>query len=181
MAIGEPPRWEPAEGAEEAVFTGAGAELSEGSYKGKEVPLGGCRGEAKRMFPMPRTPEAANAEGRAFSAAKEDVSVKQTIAQWSACMRKRGFEVKSPLEDLSSLGVSMDSPDPSAREIEMATADVECKGETKLVELWHKNEESKQEEEIAKAAPRLNTERTEKNDLMGKAVQAYRAQGFERP
>ncbi|MFD8023959.1 hypothetical protein ACFV6G_26490 [Streptomyces lavendulae] len=172
----EPPRWEPAKGAEEAVFTGSGTEISDGTYNGQKIPLGGCRGEAKRMFPMPQTPEVANAEGRAFSAAKEDMSVKQAIAQWSACMNKRGFEIKTPLDDLSSLGVSVNSPTPSAREIEVATADVECKRDTKLVELWHKNEESKQQGEIAKAASKLDKERNEKNDMAKKATQAYKMQ-----
>ncbi|MER5811756.1 hypothetical protein ABT143_26820 [Streptomyces sp. NPDC002033] len=172
----EPPRWEPAKGAEESVFTGTGAEVTDGAYKGKEIPPGGCRGEAKRMFPVPQTPEVANAEGRAFAAAKEDVSVKQVVAQWSECMKKRGFEIKTPLDDFSSLGVAVGSPSPSAREIEIATADVECKGETKLVDFWHKNEESKQREEIAKVAPKLENERSEKNYVANKAVQAYRMQ-----
>ncbi|MFD3782267.1 hypothetical protein [Streptomyces sp. NPDC058612] len=173
----EPSRWEPAKGAEEAVFTGSGTEIVGGAYKGQKIPDGGCRGEAKQMFPMPQTPTVANAESRAFLAAKDDKNVKATIAQWSACMKKRGLDIASPIDDVASLGVNVSSPTPSAREIEVATADVECKGQTKLVELWHKNEESKQQQEIAKDASTLNRERDEKNRVASKAAQAYKAQG----
>ncbi|MFD5413521.1 hypothetical protein [Streptomyces nojiriensis] len=173
----EPSRWEPAKGAEEAVFTGTGTEVAGGTYKGQKIPDGGCRGETKRMFPMPQTPAAANAESRAFLAAKDDKNVKEAIAQWSACMKNRGLDIKSPIDDVKSLGVDVSSPTPSAREIEVAIADVECKGQTKLVELWHKNEESKQQQEIAKDTSTLNKERDDKNQVVGKAAQAYKAQG----
>ncbi|WP_392900627.1 hypothetical protein [Streptomyces sp. LN699] len=173
----EPPRWEPAKGAEEAVFTGSGAEVDGGAYKGQKIPDGGCRGETKRMFPMPQTPTVANAESRAYMVAKDDKNVRDAIARWSACMKKRGLDIASPLDDVSSLGVNVSSPIPGAREIEIATADVECKSQTKLVELWHKNEEAKQQQEMAKNASTLNRERDDKNRVVSKATQAYKAQG----
>ncbi|WP_158721250.1 hypothetical protein [Streptomyces sp. NRRL S-241] len=173
----EPSRWEPAKGAEEAVFTGTGPEVAGGTYKGEKIPEGGCRGEVKRQLPMPQTPIVADAESRAFLAAKDDASVKEKIAQWSACMKKRGFDIKSPIDEVAPLGVDVNSQAPSAREIEVAVADVECKSDTKLVDFWHKNEESKQQQEIAKGASALTKERDNKNNVVNKAAQAYEAQG----
>ncbi|MFG2994523.1 hypothetical protein ACGFZK_35375 [Streptomyces sp. NPDC048257] len=173
----ESSRWEPAKGAEEAVFTGIGPDVAGGTYKGQKIPDGGCRGEVKRLLPMPQTPTVADAESRAFLAAKGDEFVKAKIAQWSDCMKKRGFDIKSPIDDISTLGVDVNSQTPSAREIEVAVADVECKVDTKLVDLWHKNEESKQQQEIAKDASALAGERESKNNVVSKAAQAYGARG----
>ncbi|MEU6896212.1 hypothetical protein ABZ934_31605 [Streptomyces sp. NPDC046557] len=173
----EPSRWEPAKGAEEAVFTGTGPEVAGGTYKGKKISDGGCRGEVKRQLPMPQTPIVAEAESRAFLAAKDDASVKEKIAQWSGCMKKRGFDIKSPIDDVAPLGIDIKSKTPSAREIELAVADVECKGETQLVDFWYKNEESKQKQEISKGTAALARERDSKNSVVNKAAQTYGAQG----
>ncbi|MEU9417929.1 hypothetical protein [Streptomyces sp. NPDC048272] len=174
-ATPEPPRWEPAKGAEEAVFTGNGKEVVDGLYAGQKVPEGGCRGEAKRAFPVPQTPEAANVEGRAFAAAQQDPAVVQAFDQWSACMGKSGLDVKTPLDDLAALGVTLEGPNPSSREMEIAVSDVECKRKTGLIALWHNKEEREQRSEIANSASKLDVEREVKDGVVKKAIQAYKS------
>ena len=173
----EPPRWEPAKGAETAVFTGTGPEIISGSYAGQKVPTGGCREEANRRFPFPHTPEVVSAEGRAFSESQKDTEVVKAVEQWSACMKESGIQIKTPLDDLSALGVSLDTPKPTTREVEIAVTDVECKKKTNLISIWHKREDSSQKAELATQASKLEKERQNKNNITSKASEAVNSRG----
>ncbi|MET9519907.1 hypothetical protein [Streptomyces sp. NPDC002994] len=169
----EPSHWEPAKGAEEAVFTGEGAEVTGGLYEGKTIPDKGCRGEAKRLFPMPLTPQSAEAEVRAYEKSMDDTDVTKVFAKWSTCMKERGFEVEAPLIELDDLGISLTTPTPSAKEIALAVADVECKKKTDLVGVWHGKEKAWQQEELAKNAADLEKEKKQTDRIAAKVTQAY--------
>ncbi|MFI9296485.1 hypothetical protein [Streptomyces gardneri] len=169
----EAPYWEPAPGAETAVFTGKGPELTEGTYQGKALPEDGCRGDARRMFPMPQSPEANEIEARVFKESRTDANVGTAVAEWASCMKKRGFERKDPLEDLDTLGISVSSPSAGDEEIQHAVADVECKQETRLIPLWHEGEKQHQQRAIAREKTKLDKEKSAKDAALNKARKSY--------
>ncbi|QXE36105.1 hypothetical protein KQY30_19550 [Streptomyces sp. GMY02] len=170
----EPPHWEPAQGAESAVFTGTGVEVESGVYEGERVPEGGCRGEARRMFPMPQTPEAQQLGAVVFEQSRTDSDVVSAVAKWSSCMGEKGYERNHPLEDLRELGISLSSP-VTEGEIAQAIADVACKEETGLVKIWNAQESEKQEKVIAENASKLTEEKSVKEASDAKVRQAYTA------
>ncbi|MBT2400171.1 hypothetical protein [Streptomyces sp. ISL-100] len=170
----EPSHWEPAKGAEEAVFTGDGAEVTDGLYEGKRIPDGGCRGEAKRMFPMALTPHSAEAEARAYEKSMDDSDVTKVFEKWSTCMKGRGFKVGTPLIEHDDLGISLTTPTPSVEETALAVADVECKKKTDLVGVWHGKEKAWQQQELAKNAAGLEKEKKQKDRVAAKVAQAYK-------
>ena len=167
--------WEPAAGAESAVFTGAGAEVDGGTYEGKAVPEGGCRGETTRMYPMPRTPEAEQVGITVFEETRKNPEVVKAVAQWVSCMKQKGYERSHPLEDLGKLGLSPSAPTVGSEEIAQAVADVSCKGESGLIGVWNAQESAGQEKAIKGNAAKLAKEKSVKDKNTAKVRQAYEA------
>ncbi|MFJ5548682.1 hypothetical protein [Streptomyces sp. NPDC093225] len=169
----EPSNWQPASGAEEAVFSGTGPEVTDGKYKGKNVPKGGCRKEASTMYPLPDTPQATAAQGRAFSASRSDKRVVQAVAAWSACMKARGYKVADPFKAAGLVMSSVSAPAASPEEIRLATADVMCKTQVRLIDIWHAAETVRQKQEIALHSSALTADRVKKDKAAAKAAAGY--------
>lgn len=120
-------------------------------YEGREIPEGGCLGEARRKLAQgaPKIPEMEGApiveDGSGTSVAMiadhladesfdhmiEDSRVKDAVAQWRTCMAGQGLEYESPREANNDPKWYGDVP--SAEEIETAKADVACKEQVDLV------------------------------------------------
>ncbi|MFC8367442.1 hypothetical protein [Streptomyces sp. NPDC057238] len=132
----EPPVWEPAPGAEGAVFAGSGAELKSGSYQGEKVPEGGCRGETQRKLGEIRYTLAGKVEFASLDESKKDPAVRRAVAAWSSCMKKQGYVTDHPYK-APDLVTSLGSPAPSPEEISLATTDIDCKKKTDLIGIWY--------------------------------------------
>ncbi|MEU3184523.1 hypothetical protein ABZ707_09970 [Streptomyces sp. NPDC006923] len=161
----DPPPYNPTRGLageEAAVMTGApgGPTANETlTYRGMKVPAGGCRWEAARSLATGH--EDRKAAGVAGDIANESyqVSIKDKRVQdvtraWSACMKGRGFTYSSPM---TALG------DPKFLEKEMADgetataeADIRCKKETDLLNVWFSVESEIQKAMIAKQSKTLD-------------------------
>ncbi|MEU0743509.1 hypothetical protein [Streptomyces sp. NPDC006134] len=167
----EPPVWEPAPGAEQAVFTGEGPESADGTYNGKALPEGGCRGETSRKLgPAPQSPVASDAEITALQQSMKDAKVQAAIAAWSACMKDKGHSVAHPYDPPEQ--VDMAAATASEEEIGLAVDDVACKKETSLIQVWHKVESDAQQVEITKRRTALDAELSKKNTTVLKAQRA---------
>ncbi len=169
----ESPRWEPAPGAEEAVFTGDGPEISEGKYEGRLVPEGGCRGEAARMFPLPQSTEAEEAEAQAFTLSQSDPRTLKAMTAWSSCMKSEGFTVVSPLKAPDLVRDSLAAAKPAPEEIRLATADVNCKKQSNLIPVWHAVDTALQGIEITKRQSELSQVKKKKESAVAKVFKAY--------
>ncbi|MFD4525175.1 hypothetical protein ACFWP7_14890 [Streptomyces sp. NPDC058470] len=142
---------------------------------GKEIPKGGCAGEAKReVGDGLSNPEALDINLESFQVSLNDEQVKSAIATWSDCMRGEGYDFESPLDPLKSQGAEASTPDQTA----MAKADVGCKYGTNLLGVWSSVEVSIQKamigenEEVLQEA-RRETDQSLKNAsriLEGKAL-----------
>ncbi|MEZ3177286.1 hypothetical protein KYY02_00735 [Streptomyces pimonensis] len=72
---------------------------------------------------------------KAYEASQRDGEVLKVFRTWSACMEKGGFRYSTPMAAAGDPDWAR-SPKPSAREIETARADVRCKEETGVVDVW---------------------------------------------
>ncbi|WP_030202608.1 hypothetical protein [Streptomyces sp. NRRL S-87] len=169
----DPPDWTPAPGAEEAVFSGKGPELTAGTYRGRKVPKGGCRRETQAVYPMPDTPRALAAQGRAFAASRSDKKVVKAMAAWSSCMKTKGYKLADPFKAPALVMTSITAPTPSPEELNLATADVACKTRVHLIQVWHQAETALQQQEITRNAAALQEDRSHKEQATTKAVAGY--------
>ncbi len=131
--------WRPSV-SEQVVMTGqdpnggsAGRTVQAGS--GRALPQGGCIGEATRLLSS-RTPHNATLvealQATSFRKAEGDSRVQGAWADWAACMRERGLSYSSPWQpnDRDWSGA------PSGAEQTTALADLECRRETRLLDVW---------------------------------------------
>ncbi|MEU7292312.1 hypothetical protein AB0A76_03760 [Streptomyces exfoliatus] len=114
---------------------------------GKEIPSGGCSGEAQRRLKFkPRQRMAEKINNMSFAQSQENKQVKKAFQDWAACMTRSGYSYKTPMEPLEKIEGST----PAATEIATANADVRCKESTNLVGIWFAIESKIQEELIAR-------------------------------
>lgn len=99
------------------------------SYGGRQVPAGGCAGEANRQLHGGAEPVDARQpywlHWQSFGQMRADSRVGTSFAQWSMCMADRGYRYPDPIavfEDPRWQGPSI-----SPEEIATAVADVACK------------------------------------------------------
>ncbi|MBY8888470.1 hypothetical protein K7472_27040 [Streptomyces sp. PTM05] len=113
-----------------------GTPVVEHSWHGRALPDGGCYGEATRSLfdgAPPDMQQVEQLDAHSFFQAEDTPGVKGVISAWSACMRRRGYQVASPL---SKQLAPAPGPKPSTDEVDTAVADVECKRSTQLISVW---------------------------------------------
>ncbi|ANS68931.1 hypothetical protein SLINC_6707 [Streptomyces lincolnensis] len=162
--LDEPPAWEPAAGAEGTVFLGDGPELSGGTYNGVKVPEGGCRGETERQLGhLTQGEDASRVNASSMTESLKQPAVQDAIAGWAACMNDRGHAFDDPYKPAASFDLSTSTA--SAEEIDVATADVACKGETGLIKVWSAAETAIQNQQIAAKKSSLDAELAQTNTV----------------
>jgi hypothetical protein len=132
-------------------------------YKGKEVPDDGCFGQSVAQLSKEYDdPAGAAVASRIATESYEDSladpAVKEGFRKWSACMRNSGFRYSSPMDPLNT--AAFQSDDISEKEKRTATADVRCKKETRLLDIWFKAETGIQKADIEKNSEALEKLRT---------------------
>ncbi|WAZ26582.1 hypothetical protein STRCI_008176 [Streptomyces cinnabarinus] len=131
-------------------------------YKGKEVPARGCLGQSVAKLAKYDHPQAAQIARRISTQSYEDAltepSVQKGFGAWSACMEEAGFRYASPLQPLNDKAFK--GEDVSAKEKQTAAADVGCKEETGLLDIWFKAESALQQADIDKNTAVLKELRT---------------------
>ncbi|WP_407837214.1 hypothetical protein ACE1OC_13500 [Streptomyces sp. DSM 116496] len=128
-----------------------------GSYEGKDIPPGGCIGEASRKLGLDKVQDPAKGkigllsiDYSSFGKAQATPEFKKAQDEWVACMKKSGYQHTTflqPAEKYAAQGTSA-SPEEKA----VATADVKCKQETKLATVLVRAETKIQSEYIEQNA-----------------------------
>ncbi|WP_406400163.1 hypothetical protein [Streptomyces uncialis] len=117
------------------------------SYKGKEIPQGGCSGWA---------PRKVGAAGLDFSLvsrlnyesltrSQETPKVRAALKSWSRCMKEKGYEVAIPFD---AIHLTTGKGNGSEKAVAIALADIDCKKSTDLVSIWYRVDSGIQREQI---------------------------------
>ncbi|MFI9783596.1 hypothetical protein ACIHEI_08845 [Kitasatospora sp. NPDC051984] len=109
------------------------------AVNGMTVPEGGCFGEADDKLMaggglVQDQPLADEINGRNYEKSLSDSRVRDVFHRWSQCMEKKGYTYGTPVDAVSDNRWRT----ASASEVEIATAkaDVECKQQTNVVDVW---------------------------------------------
>ncbi|MFC8421498.1 hypothetical protein ACFUN7_11550 [Streptomyces sp. NPDC057236] len=143
--------------AEEAVMTGGQANTS-----AKDVPEGGCAGEAYRKLMgdlKPQSTLASDLSNTAYVKAQQDPAVKKSFSGWSACMADKGYEYGKPMDAVDDPRFATDRA--GALELATAGADLACREEHQVVRTWYRAEVDLQNDLIEENAERLGTARSD--------------------
>lgn len=129
-----------------------------GAYHGKEIPAGGCVGQADRQLGYsPSISLADQLDQDSLAQSQRLPQVRAVISAWSACMDRAGYRVGSPLA-AALLSQQYDAAPGSALDRKIAVTDVTCKAATGLVRVWFAAESAVQEQYIATNKGRLRRE-----------------------
>ncbi|WP_327067704.1 hypothetical protein [Kitasatospora sp. NBC_01302] len=151
----------------------AGPEARSGMVAGKQIPPGGCFGQARRTLGSAThgvSQLVQQLTHQSYTESGQDPQVQAVFAQWSACMREKGFDYKAPMD-------ANDDPrfEPSAKgvpklEIATATADVTCRNIHKVAEIWHDSEARIQSREIEQNQDALTADRRSLDAVLNRAA-----------
>ncbi|MFD3658939.1 hypothetical protein [Streptomyces sp. NPDC058620] len=162
----------------ETVLQGLKGGAEAKSFKGKELPEGGCSGEVNRKVGALDTALVEELSGKSFERSQQTPTVKAAMSEWAACMKTRGYNVET-VWDASDL-VATNGFTASDKEIAVATAEVECKENTNLVKVWFAEESAIQQQLIADNKPALARAQTRSKGTLNTAstVNSKAAQGL---
>ncbi len=151
----------------------AGGAAKPAEVGGQKVPVGGCYGEARgTIFGGNGTDELTLGSGLAVDAAqsaKADPRVVGLVKKWSACLLTKGIKQSDPY-DIAGFD-TRDGKPPSQREIQTATADVECKLDTGMIPAWHAVWVEYEQKLLEKNQLALTEERAKRAKVIAKASQ----------
>jgi len=137
----------------EKLLVGSGA----GKVNGKDVPPGGCVGQADAQLAgtaeISRAELVAKIRADSYQASLADPKVKTAFAAWARCMAKRGYRYPDPRRSGTDFDIGV--PEVTPAEIAAATTDVACKQAVDLVDIWSTFEINYQREQIRIHAPEL--------------------------
>jgi hypothetical protein len=150
-----PPQVDQKEPTADAMNVWAGR--GEQTFRGQPVPVGGCAGEAVRQLTRgaadadPGIPERLQLS--TYTQTKADSRVVRAFAEWSKCMRAKGYGYPDPYAAAGDQRWQTAKAGPA--EIAVATADVTCKSETNLPGLMLAVETAYQNRVVGQQATKL--------------------------
>jgi hypothetical protein len=151
----------------QAVAEGSG----ERTVAGQQVPAEGCHGEARRKLAEGTTGAddrlVPRLDDEAGDRAERDSRVRKAVGEWSACMKRAGFDYAGPWQ-------AHDNPEfadgvSGEREIATAVADTRCKRETTLIGTWFSVEFAYQERLVGNHAEELERVKSSLHTMLGNA------------
>ncbi len=132
-------------------------------YQGKEIPKGGCVGQARVAIAGTASDEeqfglASGLSVEAGVATQSDPRTLQINSEWSSCMKKSGYSVQDPMTSDAEF-IRAPNTKPSQNELRAAISDVGCKNKVKLIDRWHAVNEDLENKLIEKNQLALTEER----------------------
>ncbi|PHQ47899.1 hypothetical protein BLA24_30820 [Streptomyces cinnamoneus] len=117
------------------------------------------------------------ADGLIFQAsdqAQRDDRVRKVFADWSGCMKSKGFSYKTPVDAMS--GLAADNGAAARDEKSAAVADVQCKKQNNVIGVWSFVEAGYQNKAISAHRSDLKTVQEDLQSLLANAERALVAE-----
>ncbi|GFM99993.1 hypothetical protein Sfulv_48040 [Streptomyces fulvorobeus] len=135
------PEFAPPKGAKDSDgHFGRVPEPARAEHNGKKLHEGGCAGWSKRRLKV-NEEDAGFVAGLASTSLSESRPLKpveKALKSWSACMKDKGRAAADPYRAMEQGYADGDGTTKNA--IELALDDIDCKEQTRLIEVWFKEE-----------------------------------------
>ncbi|MGX1365815.1 hypothetical protein RKD19_001174 [Streptomyces canus] len=152
-------------------FTGADSGPARAEYQGKKLHKGGCAARSKQQLKLNESDAGyvSQLASTSLSESRSRKPVKKVIKDWSACMKKQGRSAADPYRAMEQGYANGDGTTEDA--IELALDDIDCKEQTRLIEVWFKEESAIQKRLIEENKDQLAAVKTR----LSKALAAAKA------
>ncbi|MFE2940760.1 hypothetical protein ACFXKG_17125 [Streptomyces sp. NPDC059255] len=139
----------------DGAYSGSGDQTkpARAEYDGKKLHEGGCVGWAKRKLKLNESDAGfvVQLASTGISESRPHQPVEKAITKWSACMKGKGHAASDPYRAMEQ-GLGGTDTDDS---IALALDDIDCKEQTRLIEVWFKEESAVQKQLIKKNKDQL--------------------------
>ncbi|MEO6084085.1 MAG: hypothetical protein ABIQ18_13380 [Umezawaea sp.] len=153
----------------------ASAEARLGTVAGKPIPDGGCFGEARRALGSTThgvAPLVTKIAYDSYLASQQDPDVVAVFAAWSTCMHGKGFDYAMPMDANDDPRFAAGPHGPSRAEIRTALADIACRDQHRVAQVWHEAETRVQTSAIEKDTDAFGAVRRDLDDVVRAATAA---------
>ncbi|MFD0023000.1 hypothetical protein [Streptomyces sp. NPDC058382] len=166
------PEFAPPKGAKDSDgHFGRAPEPARAEHNGKKLHEGGCAGWSKRRLKV-NEEDAGFVSGLASTSLSESRPLKpveKALQSWSACMKDKGRKAADPYRAMEQGYADGDGTTKNA--IELALDDIDCKEQTRLIEVWFKKDSAVQKRLIEENKNQLAAIK----ERMGEALAAAKA------
>ncbi|GIH17235.1 hypothetical protein [Rugosimonospora africana] len=135
---------------------------------GQPIPAGGCVGAADHTLTgTGRAGEAdpvSKLDADSYQHSLRDPRVLAAFDAWSHCMTGRGYHLPGPLHASDAFGLDTHTVTPA--EIATAQADVACKRQTRLTDIWFESEVAYQKTQIRQHANQFHQAKLDHDSVM---------------
>ncbi|RAS24391.1 hypothetical protein BCL80_11467 [Streptomyces avidinii] len=133
-------------------------------YKGRKLHKDGCAGWSKRQLELNESDAGfvTQLASTGLSETRPHKSVEQAVKRWSACMKDKGRKASDPYRAMEQGLVETDTQD----SIALALDDIDCKEQTRLIEVWFKEESAVQKRLIKENKDQLDVVKTRTRDVL---------------
>ncbi|MFD9029304.1 hypothetical protein [Streptomyces parvulus] len=130
--------------------------------------LRGCASQTDEAgVSVQQSPLVDQITGSSYQLSTETAAVKNVFAQWSACMKDKGYTYSKPLDASEHFSAGVDGI--SAAEKQTAVADVECRDQYHVEKTWFEAEAAIQEKAVARRLEDLNYQKAAIKSAVAKA------------
>jgi hypothetical protein len=160
--------------AERAILVGTGPDgkRMSRSASGRQVPSGGCVGAVDAKLAgsgsVGEAKPVSDLDKSSFEQSLKNAKVTTAFRAWSVCMTGKGYHFAGPLD--ASGAFDLDTKTVSAHETTTARADVACKQQTHLVDIWFGVEVAYQRPWIEQHAGQCHKAKTDHDTTMKLAL-----------
>jgi len=128
-------------------------------YDGRPFPDGGCIGQARAQLTthggeVNADPIAEQINNESLALSQREPQVLAVFKQWSQCMAQHGYHYTAPYD--AGNDTQWNTPEPTAKELRVASTDVGCKAKTNVVGIWYAVEVALQRQMISANQQHLN-------------------------
>ncbi|NEB11466.1 hypothetical protein G3I32_21915 [Streptomyces coelicoflavus] len=144
---------------------------------GESVPDHGCVGEARKKLTgsvegnLADAKLATDLKFDTLVKAQQDERTRAVFAKWSSCMKQKGFDYADPLEANGDEKWAK-TPQPTRHEIQVATADQDCRARHNVVGIWFAVDYAYQERAVERNAEALADVKKDTESLLKAAADA---------
>lgn len=155
---------------EQAAYDRAMSEGAVDESGADETVLRACVSEADGQVPLVAEDSVAQeVRSGSYEQSMKDPRVVAAFAKWSSCMKEKGFSYDEPLDASDDTRFS-DPASVTKLEIATATADIACREQHDVAQIWFKSEVALQKKAISQNQVALNGLKADSKSAVDKAA-----------
>ncbi|MER7176626.1 hypothetical protein [Streptomyces mesophilus] len=146
-------------------------EPARAEHNGKKLHKGGCIGWSQQQLKLDELDAGfvSQLASRSLSDSRPAKPVDKAITDWSACMKAKGHKAADPFRAMEQGLADGDGDHATKNAIALASDDLDCKKQTRLIKVWFQEESAVQKRLIKENKDRLAAVKARMSEILAAA------------